>query len=197
MPRTKKLQMEVVEDESELGLVLARTRKPVFASEAVQANYNALKALLEKLNNTLFMNEYKKYCNGDELQWELDSINFFFNGHPFETAIPEMPIPIDRIENIVEDAQDGQFIIKGKIIPKMKLYTLAGTVIDRDTTKSTVTLQCPDGVVTLKVFKSLFASYNKADADTGEESFFEKGVHLLVTGIQRGSTFIPNIQNNW
>ena len=148
-------------------------------------------ALLEKLNNTLFMNEYKKYCNGDELQWELDSINFFFNGHPLETAIPEMPIPIDRIENIVEDAQDGQFIIKGKIIPKMKLYTLAGTVIDRDTTKSTVTLQCPDGVVTLKVFKSLFASYNKADADTGEESFFEKGVHLLVTGIQRGSTFVP------
>ncbi len=41
--------MEVVEDESELGLVLARTRKPVFASEAVQANYNALKALLEKI----------------------------------------------------------------------------------------------------------------------------------------------------
>jgi hypothetical protein len=152
--------------------------------------------LLEKLNNTLFMNEYEKYCSGDDLQWELDSINFFFNGHPLETAIPEMPIAIDRIENIVEDAQDGQFIIKGKIIPKMKLYTLAGTVIDRDTTKSTVTLQCPDGVITLKVFKSLFASYNKADAETGEESFFEKGVHLLVTGIQRGSTFVPKTYKN-
>ena len=154
--------------------------------------------LLEKLNNTLFNNEFNKYCPGDELQWELDSINFFFNGHPLENIGEEIPdsITIDRIDSIVEDAQDGNFFIKGKIIPKMKLYTIAGTVIDKDTTKSTVTLQCPDGVVTLKLFKSLFASYNREDSETGEISFFEKGIHLLVTGIQRGATFVPKTYKN-
>lgn len=154
--------------------------------------------LLEKLNNTLFNNEFNKYCSGDELQWELDSINFFFNGHPLENIKKEIPdsISIDRIDSIVEDAQDGNFFIKGKIIPKMKLYTIAGTVIDKDTTKSTVTLQCPDGVVTLKLFKSLFASYNREDSETGEISFFEKGIHLLVTGIQRGATFVPKVYKN-
>ena len=147
--------------------------------------------LLAALNQKLFDAEFNKYCAGDELQWELDSVNFFFSGHPLLTAIPELPLPVDRLDSIVEDAQDGQFIIKGKIIPKMKLYTIAGTVIDRDTTKGLVTVQCPDGVVNVKLFKGLFAAYNKEDSDTGEESFFEKGVHLLITGIQRGATFVP------
>jgi hypothetical protein len=152
--------------------------------------------LLAALNQKLFDAEFNKYCAGDELQWELDSVNFFFSGHPLLTAIPELPLPVDRLDSIIEDAQDGQFIIKGKIIPKMKLYTIAGTVIDRDTTKGLVTVQCPDGVVNVKLFKGLFAAYNKEDSDTGEESFFEKGVHLLITGIQRGATFVPKTYKN-
>ena len=165
--------------------------------------------LLDLLNNKLFSNEFEKYCGvGDELEWELDSINFFFNGHPLIKTIQQLRdrdiIEIDPLDSIIEDAQDGEFIIKGKIIPRMKLYTIAGTVIDRDTTKSTVTLQCPDGIVTLKVYKNLFALYNQdiinIDADGNkiveEESFFEKGVHLLVTGIQRGSTFVPKVYKN-
>lgn len=159
----------------------------------ISANHDAL---LEKLNQRLFDDEFNKYCSGDELQWELDSINFFFSGHPLSEAIPQLEINIDPLNTIVEDAQDGQFIIKGKIIPKMKLYTLAGTVLDKDNTKAMITVQCPDGVVNLKLFKGLFAAYNKADAETGEESFFEKGTHLLITGIQRGSTFVPKTYKN-
>ena len=159
----------------------------------IQTNHDAL---LQKLNNRLFMDEFNKYCAGDELQWELDSINFFFSGHPLDGALDEYDIHIDPIESIVEDAQDGQFVIKGKIIPKMKLYTVAATVIDRDNTKAIVTVQAPDGVLTLKLYKGLYAEYSKADEETGEESFFEKGVHLLITGIQRGSTFVPKVYKN-
>ena len=159
----------------------------------IQTNHDAL---LQKLNNRLFMDEFNKYCAGDELQWELDSINFFFSGHPLDGALDEYDMHIDPIESIVEDAQDGQFVIKGKIIPKMKLYTVAATVIDRDNTKAIVTVQAPDGVLTLKLYKGLYAEYSKADEETGEESFFEKGVHLLITGIQRGSTFVPKVYKN-
>lgn len=159
------------------------------------------KELLNTLNETLFRNEFNKYCSGDELQWELDSINFYFNGHPLENAVKQMPIAVNKLENIVEGAQDGVFTIKGKEIPKMKLYTIAGTVIDRDTTKGLVTLQTVDGVVSLKVYKNLFAVYNRSVIDINdageevmtEESFFEKGTHLLVTGIQRGATFVPKV----
>ena len=157
--------------------------------------------LLERLNTRLFDDEYNKYCSGDELQWELDSINFYYSGHPLKKVIKKLPYAVDRLDTIVEGAQDGMFFIKGKEIPRMKLYTIAGTVIDRDKTKGLVTLQCPDGVVSLKVYKDLFATFmavvgdmdENGDKDIEQDSFFEKGVHLLVTGIQRGMTFIPKV----
>ena len=157
--------------------------------------------LLKSLNTRLFDDEYDKYCSGDALQWELDSINFYYDGHPLKKVIKQLPIAVSPINTIVEGAQDGFFFIKGKEIPKMKLYTIAGTVIDRDRTKGLVTLQCPDGVVSLKVYKDLFATFmsvvgdidESGEKDIEQDSFFEKGVHLLVTGIQRGMTFVPKV----
>lgn len=153
--------------------------------------------LLKQMNNKLFMDEWNKYCSGDQLQWELDSLNFYFSGHPLDGFIrrTNLPFEISKINNIKEGALDGCFLIKGKQIPRMLLYTIAGTVIDRDKVKGMVTLQTPDGVVNMKIYKDL---YSTMVAVIGEEvveqdSFFEKGVHLLVTGIQRGSTFVPKV----
>jgi DNA polymerase-3 subunit alpha len=153
--------------------------------------------LLKSLNNKLFMDEFNKYCAGTELDWELESLNFFFTGHPL-TEINKR-LDTTPIENIIEGAQDTPFNINGKIIPRMKLYHVIGTVIDKDKTKGTVTIQCPDGVVTLKIYKDLFATLayinSSVDEDGNkiiyEESFLEKGTHLSVVGIQRGSTFVP------
>ena len=160
--------------------------------------------LLDKLNNRLFADEWNKYCSGDARQWELDSMNFYFTEHPLKKVIKQIDIAINPISTIVEGAQDGFFFIKGKEIPRMKLYTIAGTVIDRDKVKGLVTLQCPDGVVNLKVYKDLYATFAAVVGDVDEngnkeidqDSFFEKGVHLLVTGIQRGMTFVPKVYKN-
>ena len=162
------------------------------------------KTLLERLNNRLFNMEYEKYCNGDLQQWELDSMNFYFSGHPLSKVLPQLPYPIDRIEDIVEGMQEGQFVIKGKTIPRMKLFTIAGTVIDKDKVKGLVTLQTPSGVVNLKIYKDLFSTFIATIGDIDEngekeieqDSFFEKGTHLLVTGIQRGATFVPKTYKN-
>ena len=88
----------------------------------IQKNHDSL---LTALNNKLFDNEWNKYCAGDELQWELDSINFYFSGHPLNNAIDQISIPVDKIEDIIEGEIEDFFVIKGKQIPKMKLYTLA------------------------------------------------------------------------
>lgn len=82
----------------------------------------------------------------------------------------------------------------------MRLYNIIGTVIDKDKVKGLVTLQTPDGVVNLKIYKDLFATFVNVIKDDNEEvlqdSFFEKGTHLLVTGIQRGETFVPKVYKN-
>lgn len=161
--------------------------------------------LLRQLNQKLYQEEYDKYALGDKLQWELDSLNFFFDGHPLENVAAEISsiVSIDRLDNIVEGAQDGEFYIKGKIIPKMKLYSIIGTVIDREKVKGIVTLQTPDGIVNVKVYKDLFALYNQTlsviDGENKtilQDSFFEKGTHLLVTGVQRGVVFVPKVYKN-
>ena len=157
--------------------------------------------LLKKLNDRLYSDEWQKYCSGDKLQWELDSLNFYFSGHPLKKVLKQLPIATSRVEDIVEGSQDGFFFIKGKEIPRMKLYTIAGTVIDKDTTKGLVTLQCPSGVVTLKIYKDLFATLAatvgdidiEGDKEIEQEGFLDKGNHLLVTGIQRGATFVPKV----
>ena len=156
--------------------------------------------MLTALNNQLFANEYNKYCQGDNKQWELDSLNFYFAKHPLTKVIPQIinqtKIAVDRVQDIIEGAQDGEFFIKGKIIPRMKLFTIAGTVIDKDKVKGLVTIQCPTGVVNLKLYKDLFATFVAVDEDSDQDSFFEKGTHLLVTGIQRGATFVPKVYKN-
>lgn len=161
--------------------------------------------LLEKLNNRLFQDEYDKYCSGDELQWQLDSLNFYFDEHPLikvsEQIIDKLGIEINAVQDIVEGLENGSFYIKGKVVPRMKLYTIAGTVIDRDKTKGLVTLQCPSGVVNVKVYKDLYAMMTQVFTEDDvygnrniiQDSFFEKGVHLLITGIQRGATFVPKV----
>lgn len=154
--------------------------------------------LLDKLNQKLFDDEWNKYCSGNELKWQLDSMNFYFTGHPLIKAIHQMEIDIDKLDNVVEGAQDGSFFIKGKTIPKFHLYTIAGTVIDKDKTKGLVTIQCPDGVVSLKIYKDLYATFVAVATKDGQtqDSFFEKGTHLLVTGIKRGATFVPKVYKN-
>lgn len=160
--------------------------------------------LLNELNSALFQQEYDKYASGNKLQWELDSLNFFFDGHPLAGLENEFyPLEINRLDEIVEGAEDGQFKIKNKLIPKMKLYTIIGTVIDKEKVKGIVTLQTPDGVVNVKIYKDLFALYNQTlssvngdDKTIIQDSFFEKGTNLIVTGVQRGVVFIPKVYKN-
>ena len=62
----------------------------------------------------------------------------------------------------------------------MKLYTIAGTVIDRDRTKGLVTLQCPDGVVSLKVYKDLFATFMSVVGDIDESGEKDRIIHAEI-----------------
>jgi DNA polymerase-3 subunit alpha len=151
--------------------------------------------LLEKLNHALFMEEWNKYAGGDEIDWELDGISFYYSGHPLTNL--QLPIPISKIADLRENDFDGFWTIKGKQVPKYRLSTIVGTVLDKDTTKGTLIVQTPDGVIDVKIPKQQFAHYAhkiKSEDDEDvllEDSFFAKGTHLVLTGIIRNEIFIP------
>jgi DNA polymerase-3 subunit alpha len=116
----------------------------------------------------------------------------------------ELPIEISGVKDLVENEFDGFWTIKGKQVPKYRLRTIIGAVIDKDTTEGTFTLSCPDGVINVKVFKQQFARYAHTLSETDEEgnktilenSFFDKGTFLAVTGILKGDTFMPKTYRN-
>lgn len=151
--------------------------------------------LLDKLNHSLFQAEWNKYAAGDESQWELDSLNYYKSGSPLVSIVPQInkEFELSSLDDIKEGRIDGFFHIKDKNIPKMHLYNIIGTVLNSNTTKGLVTIQTPDGVTTMKLYKDLFAFYNNAN-DT--PSFFDKGTNLLITGIKKGDMFIPKIYKN-
>ena len=161
----------------------------------IKANQDTL---LKELNQRLFDVEYIKYAEGNNLQWELDSLSFYYSGHPLSKI--ELPIEITPVDNLVENEFDGFWMIKGKRVPKYKLRSIIGTVVDKDKTKGLVTIQTPDGsVINIKIFKQQFARFahviseqdEDGDKNILEDSFFEKGVHLLITGVLKGDVFTP------
>lgn len=157
--------------------------------------------LLEDYNKKAFEEEWNKYAAGNVLQWELEALNFYHSGHELNGVAKTMHNEITPIQNIKEDDVIGTFNIDGKSFPKYKIRHIIGTVLDKDKLKHTVTLSTPEGIIMIKVYRSQFSKYDQVlstVADDGtknliQDSFFKKGVHLMVTGIKRGDMFIPKV----
>lgn len=154
--------------------------------------------LLKQINDRLVSNMWNKYCLGSLSKWEMDSMSFYFHTHElqfvdFETygwkdfyELPEQPL-IDRVINI-----------KGKQVPLFKIERIAGTVLDKNKTKKTVTLLTPQGVVTVKIYGAVFTHYDKQISERGadgkkhviEKSMFARGNKIVVSGIRREDSFV-------
>ena len=161
------------------------------------------KELLEAVNNRLMSDTWNKYCLGSMSKWEMDAVSFYSHEHElakvrkdlYEIAdfsrIPENPV----VERILP--------IKGKQIPIFKLYRIAGTVLDRDKAKKTVTLLTTDGVVTVKIFGAVFSHYDKQISEKGadgkkhvvEKSWLSRGNKIIVTGIKQSDGFLAKKYN--
>lgn len=150
--------------------------------------------LLIKVNERLVRDTWNKYCLGSLSKWEMDAVSFYSHEHEL-SAIKGAQYNITNFYDIPEKPVVERVIpIKGKQIPIMKIFRIAGTVLDRDKTKKTVTLLTTEGVVTVKVFGQVFAHYDKQISEKGEDgkkhvidkSIFTRGNKIIVSGIRVG-----------
>lgn len=152
-------------------------------------------ALIKKFYDIEFGMEWDKYCKGDELQWELDSLNFYHSGHPLTNV--KLPYDVDPITVLVDNEFDGYWNIKGNKVPKMVIRRIQGTVLVKNKQKNLIVLSTPDGVIQCKIYKSQFAKYDKvvknSDGEVLEPSFLDKGTHLMMTGVLRDGIFVPKV----
>ena len=159
-------------------------------------------SMLNALNQSMYDELATKYANGDISHWEMDSLSFYYHNHELE----EYKKDFDNFFNLPEEPIiDNQFTTKnGLTITMYKLFTIIGTVINKDKMRNTITLLTPDGVVTVRIYKNQFALYDKqisAKDDDGvkhvlEKSWFTRGTLLRIQGIRRGQEFVPKKYKN-
>lgn len=160
--------------------------------------------LLNKLNSELFAENWSKYCGGSISKWEMDSISFYYHEHELADIDESAYNICDFTELSEEPDVDKVIVMNGRDVPLFKLHRIAGTVLDKNKTKNSITLLTNYGVVNVKIYQTQFAKYDKqisqklADGRKKiiERSWFSRGNKLMITGIRRGDQFIPKRYKN-
>jgi DNA polymerase III subunit alpha len=160
--------------------------------------------LLNKLNNCLFQEEWDKYAQGNYSKWEMDSVSYYHHEHEL-VQINNEKHSIASFKRIPSEPR----IVKtyqayGRTVNIYELYRIAGTVLDKNKYRHTVTLLTTDGVVHMKLHRDQFSYFDKQLSEpvgdgkkqVVEKSWFKRGNKVLVTGFRRGDTFIPKVYKN-
>ncbi len=154
--------------------------------------------VLQAYNNTLYMAEWDKYCQGSLSAWEMESVCFYY--HPHELAnVNSVKYGLAQFSDLpYEPEVDYYFKRGGKDIPIFKLTRIVGTVLGKNKTKATVQLLTTDGVVNVKFRMDAFARLDKQLSEkqsdgtkkVTEKSWFKRGSKIMITGFRREDTFV-------
>ncbi|PYY28161.1 PHP domain-containing protein [Paenibacillus illinoisensis] len=155
--------------------------------------------VLELFNAKQYEKEWYTYADGTISKWEMDSLSFYYTEHELKDINKEKYGIVD-FSNLPEDPIVTEMMqFRNGARPKYKLNLIAGTVLDKDKNKNTVTILTVDGVVTVKYYDGAFAHYNKqiskpkpdGSKEVVEKTWFSRGNKLVLYGYRRGAQFRP------
>ena len=166
------------------------------AREWLKNNHDTV---LDTYNKMIFKAEWDKYAKGTVSAWEMDSLCFYYGEHEL-AHVNLNKYGIKNFGSLPEEpVVDYYFKKNGKDIPIFKLDKIVGTCIDKNKTKSTVTILTTDGVVDVKFRAEYFALKDKQLSEKQpdgskkvvEKSWFSRGSMIMLTGFRRGDSFVP------
>lgn len=153
--------------------------------------------LLDKMNNSLFQEQWNKYAAGNVSAWEMDSMGYYYHEHEL-AKVKQNWYNIYEYDNLPDEPEvEYTFKRNGRDIPVFKTCRIMGTVIGKNNTKATVNLlTVGSGVVTVKFDLDYFAKYNRRISENVggvnkqmESGWFLKGEKLVINGYKRGGMF--------
>ena len=154
--------------------------------------------ILNKFNEVLFKEAWDKYAQGSISAWEMESLCFYYHEHEL-SHINKNKYGLVNFNSLSSEPDiDYMFKRNGKDIPIYKIYRIAGTVISKNDTRSSISLLTTDGVVNVKFSKEYFAMAARQISEKQEDGtkkitekgWFVRGTKLLVQGYKRDDTFI-------
>ena len=154
--------------------------------------------ILNKFNEVLFKEAWDKYAQGSISSWEMEALCFYYHEHELINVNNKKYGLVNFNSLPTEPVVDYMFKRNGKDIPVYKIFRIAGTVISKNDTRSSISLLTTDGVVNVKFSKEYFAMAGrqiseKQDDGTKkvvEKGWFIRGTKLLVQGYRRDDTFV-------
>ena len=202
------LESVVINNEEQSALIKQATWDYIYKKEMnpvrdwMKANQEEI---LNKLNDILYQEVAEKYTEGSISKWEMDSLSFYYHEHELNILRNDIYEVSNYFDLPEEPEIENEFQTKdNKTISIFKLSRIAGTVIDKNKDKGIVTLLTPNGVVTVKVWKTQFPVWDKQISEKDvdgtkhviEKSWFSRGNKLIITGIKRDNTFVPKKYKN-
>ena len=154
--------------------------------------------VLNNYNDILFNETWKKYAADNISAWEMESLCFYYHDHELKN-IDKAKYGIVNFFDLPSNPEVDYFFKRaGKEIPIFKLYKIAGTIISKNNTKSSVVLLTTDGVVNVKFTKEYYAMYNRQISQVQsdgtkkvlEKGWFTRGTKIMLTGYRREDTFV-------
>ena len=154
--------------------------------------------MLNKFNEVLFKEAWDKYAQGSISEWEMESLCFYYHEHEL-SHINKNKYGLVNFNSLSSEPDiDYMFKRNGKDIPIYKIYRIAGTVISKNDTRSSISLLTTDGVVNVKFSKEYFAMAARQISEKQEDGtkkitekgWFVRGTKLLVQGYKRDDTFV-------
>jgi len=159
--------------------------------------------VLDLYNSCQFNELWNKYAVGTISKWEMESLSFYYSAHELKN-INEEQYGIVNFFDLPEDPTSYDYyprFINGerKMIPKYNICRLAGTVLDTDKNKHTISLLTCYGVVSVKFNKGQFLHYHKTISERLDEnstkktvlenSWFKRGNKIFVCGYRQDHMF--------
>ena len=154
--------------------------------------------ILTKLNDSIFLEEWKKNAKGNISSWEMDVMCFYYHKHELADVDFEKYHLSDFNKLPAVPVIDRSFPKGDRMINLYKLSLICGTCIAKNKDKATVTLLTSTGVVNVKFRKEYFSLFDRQISQKQpdgtkkviEKSWFTRGSMIIVQGMRSGDNFI-------
>lgn len=162
------------------------------------------KEALDLYRRALCRENWNLYCGGTFESWEMDTIYFYSNRHDLDNYNIDSIYKITDFKTLSEfpTIKEVKVSKKGKEYNVYDLSTIAGTVVNKNKDKKLVYLLTQTGIVPLKFYDSQYKKLDKKITRgegkkkiTLDDSWFERGTKLIVTGYRKLDEFIPKVNN--
>lgn len=153
-------------------------------------------SFVKRYNQAQFIELWNEHTGNKSVEsWEMESVSFYSDKHELADIDYQKYNLSDFSALSEEPIVEEKFEWRGRTMKNYQLSTIAGTILDKDSNKNTVSLLTVDGnVVNIKFYKGSFSAYDKQIKINGkieEKSWFSRGVKIIVTGYRRQDQFIP------